>query len=131
MCTITRVAGVRTSSSDSSLDTIWQTYWQFITADIALIMTAATAFRAFFISKHEDRAAQGHKAKEFWLIRSLRWLKMVLSSSSRRTKTSVVLDPENLPDHHMELPQIEERATMTGIRTFINHQGEDDDELDL
>ena len=66
VCTIVRVAGVRTSSNNSSLDTVWQTYWQFITADIALTMTAATAFRTFFTSRH-DKEEHRSESSGSWL----------------------------------------------------------------
>lgn len=128
MCTITRVAGVRTSSSNASLDTVWQTYWQFITADVALTMTAATAFRTFFVSRHQERAARGQKSKPSWLGGCWQLCKTVLNRRSWRTKSSGFPNSDESRTPRMELPRIEERATMTGIRTFINHQGVDDDD---
>ena len=130
ICTITRVAGVRTSSDNASLDTVWQTYWQFVTAYIATTMTAATAFRAFFVSRRHDRAARGQSAAPFWLSQSWRYLKYKLSHMSGRSKNSefqIVNEVNDTADRRMELPRIEERPTMTGIRTFINRQGEDDE----
>ena len=125
ICTITRVAGVRTSSRDQSLDTAWQTYWQFITADIAIAMTAATAFRAFFVSRQHDRVARGESATPFWLGKSWRYLKFKLGHLSWRTKSSEAQFADDTSDQRMVLPRIKERATMTGIRTFINHLGVD------
>lgn len=124
ICTITRVVGVRTSSSDSSLDTVWQTYWQYITANIALTMTAATAFRAFFISRHQDRPAQRQGSNKSWLSRSWRFFKSVLRPWSWQGKSSALQIGEDSSNRGIELPLIEERATMTGMRTFINRQGE-------
>lgn len=129
MCTIIRVAGVRTSSSDSSLDTVWQTYWQYITANIALTMTAATAFRTFYISRHQDRPAQRQESDKSWLSRTWRFFKLVLRRRSWQGKSSALLQTgEDSRNREMELPWIEERATMTGMRTFINRQGESDED---
>ncbi|CAF9924998.1 hypothetical protein IMSHALPRED_006347 [Imshaugia aleurites] len=124
MCTIIRVAGVRTSSSDSSLDTAWQTYWQYITANIALTMTAATAFRTFYISRHQDRPAQRQESNKLRLTRIWRFFIFVLRPWSWRGKSIALQDSEDSSNRGMELPWIEERATMTGMRTFINRQGE-------
>ena len=129
MCTITRVAGVRTSSSNSSLDTVWQTYWQYITANIALTMTAATAFRAFFVSRHKDRPGQRLGSKESLLNRSWRFLKGMLRPWTWQGKGSALRISEGgSRERVMELPWIEDRATMTGMRTFINRQGETDED---
>lgn len=124
ICTIIRVAGVRTSSSDSSLDTVWQVYWQYITANIALTMTAATAFRTFYISRHQDRPAQRQESNPSWLGRSWRFFKSILRPWSWQGKASALQLSEDSSNRGMELPRIEERATMTGMRTFINRQGE-------
>lgn len=43
-------------------------------------------------------------------------------------KSGVMQIPEGSSIREMELPWIEERATMTGIRTFINRQGETSEE---
>lgn len=125
MCTIIRVAGVRASASDSSLDTVWQTYWQFITADIALTMTAATAFRTFFTSRHQNRVAGGPQPTDSWRGRSWRVLKFTLNPWSWRAKSSALQISDESSNQHMELARIEERATMTGMRTVIDHQGDD------
>ena len=56
MCTIVRIAGMHTGRTVKSIDSVWGTYWQFIAANIALTMTAVTAFRTFFVSRGaEDR----------------------------------------------------------------------------
>ena len=130
ICTIVRVAGVRTSSSNSSLDTVWQTYWQYITANIALTMTAATAFRTFYISRHQDPHARRHDPKKSWFSRSWQSFKRVLGQWSWRGKSSAleIGEESSSSDRGMVLPRIEERATMTGMRTFINRQGESDEE---
>lgn len=125
MCTITRVAGVRTSSSNSSLDSAWQTYWQFITANLALTMTAATAFRTFFVSRHHAKPDGKLKSHESWFTGRWRLLKLVLSPWSWSSKSGGMKMPDNPDDRTLEeLPYIEERATMTGMRTFINNQGD-------
>lgn len=124
MCTITRVAGVRTSSNNSSLDTVWQTYWQFITADIALTMTAATAFRTFFTSRHDKEELRSDSSRS-WLGQRWRAFQVVLSPRSWRKKSNAQEAVEGTPTPRIELPLVEERATMTGMRTFIDNQGRD------
>ena len=124
VCTIIRVAGVRTSRNNSSLDTVWQTYWQFIAADIALTMTAATAFRTFFTSRH-DKEEHRSESSRSWLGQRWQAFKVVLSPRSWRKKSSEPQAVEDAPTQRIELPLIEERAMMTGMRTFIDNQGRD------
>ena len=126
VCTIVRVAGVRTSSNNSSLDTVWQTYWQFITADIALTMTAATAFRTFFTSRH-DKEEHRSESSGSWLGQRWRAFKVALSPRSWRKKSGAqeAVEDTSTPTPRIELPLVEERATMTGMRTFIDNQGRD------
>ena len=131
MCTIVRIAGIHTGRTVKSIDSVWETYWQFIAANIALTMTAATAFRTFFVSRSaEDRRhikeVGSGVSGESWYNRGQRLLRSIFSTRlwrSRRSKRSrQTLDGsyggwDNAP---MELRQHIPRATLTGMRTFIN-----------
>lgn len=126
LCTVIRAAGINTGHHIKSIDSIWGTYWQYVAANIALMMTAATAFRTFFISGVNNREAPALQSKETWYIKSRKFIRYKLTPRSWRSKRS----PENTGDGdkaswnrpyelHFQAP----RATMTGIRTFIHGQG--------
>lgn len=129
MCTIVRIAGIHTGRSIKSIDSVWETYWQFIAANIALTMTAATAFRTFFVSRNaEDRGHRSpdHGSREIWYSKGRRLLRSVFSTRlwySWRSK-----DSRRVPDDQgsawdsapLELRPNIPRATLTGMRTFIN-----------
>ncbi|KAG4437710.1 hypothetical protein IFR05_006793 [Cadophora sp. M221] len=46
--TIVRASGIR---QGSVIDSVWETYWQVMSAEVGLIMTSATAFRTLFIAR--------------------------------------------------------------------------------
>ncbi|PVH84950.1 hypothetical protein DL98DRAFT_608996 [Cadophora sp. DSE1049] len=54
--TIIRASGIR---HGNSIDSVWETYWQVISAEVGLIMTSATAFRTFFVAR--SAAQQRHR----------------------------------------------------------------------
>lgn len=130
ICTIVNITGIYTSVHVKSMDFVWATYWQFIAAEIALTMTAATAFRALFVSRSavEHRHAPGvqdHSSKESLYGRSQRLLRSVFSTrfwDFLRSRGP----PQRLGDGNsdwngapVELRQHIPRATLTGMRTFI------------
>ena len=88
-------------------------------------MTAATAFRAFFVSRNHDEPDGRLKDHLSWFIGGWQLLKIALSPWSWSSKGGRKQVSENLNERGFEvLPYIEERATMTGMRTFINNQGD-------
>ncbi|KAI9876909.1 MAG: hypothetical protein M1830_005310 [Pleopsidium flavum] len=124
MCTITRISGIHTGRTVKSVDSIWETYWQFIAANLALIMTAATAFRTFFVSRVKDREAQSPRSMDPWYMKARRLLRSTFTPRTWRSKPSVDSSREgNRSDVPMELPYQFPGGTMTGIRTFIDGQG--------
>ena len=62
--TITRVAGIK---DNGSVDSVWETYWQSISAELGVFLAAASAFRAFFVSRKQDK---GYKPYNQQLMRS-------------------------------------------------------------
>lgn len=127
MCTITRVSRIRTGRTIKSIDSIWETYWQFIAANLALIMTAATAFRTFFIAKSKDRGAQVPKSGySSWYIKGRRLLRSALiprSWQSRRSKDQYSSGDISHADVPVVFAARIPHGTMTGIRTFIHSAG--------
>ncbi|KAL8835183.1 MAG: hypothetical protein Q9170_003429 [Blastenia crenularia] len=134
MCTIVRIAGIHTGRTIRSIDSVWETYWQFIAANIALSMTAATAFRTFFVSRSADahRAADrpGANSSETLYTKSHKLYRAVISTilPFRRSKSPAGNSERssssggwnNAP---IEMRQQIPRATLTGMRTFIGQQG--------
>lgn len=130
MCTIVRMGGIHTGHPVKSIDSVWETYWQFVAANIAVGMTAATAFRTFFVSRNADNHDQGQGAqdddcRETWYGKSWRLMSSVFSTRlwhSWRSKNYPRGSSERgsgRDDSPMELRQQFPRATLTGMRTFI------------
>jgi len=123
MCTITRISGIHTGRTVQSVDSVWETYWQFIAANLALTMTAATAFRTF-VSRVRDREAQPPRSRKIWYMKSQRFLHSLFTPWSWRLKPSGDSSREgNGSDVPMQLPYQFPGGTMTGIQTFIDGQG--------
>jgi len=126
MCTIVRIAGMHTGRTVKSIDSVWGTYWQFIAADIALTMTAVTAFRAFFVSRGaEDRCrlqgVQDCGSKDTLYSKGQRFIRSVFSTrlwyswrskDSPRRRDDRSSSWDNAP---LELRQQIPRATLTGM----------------
>lgn len=124
LCTVIRVAGVHADRTIKSIDPVWAIYWQFVGANIALTMTAGTAFRALFISGVSNEETPSPESKERWYTKSKRFIRYTLSPRLWRSKRSTEITGDkgdwNRP---FELPLQAPRATMTGVRTFIQGQG--------
>jgi hypothetical protein len=125
--TIIRASGLH---HGDNIDSIWETFWQMMSAEVGLIMTSITAFRAFFVARNNEQRhhAQGSDPKR-WTSRSKQLLRRLLAPSSWRSRHTSENSGGNFGKaaskhaggmHH--LPSIP-RGTMTGIRTFIDGQG--------
>jgi hypothetical protein len=55
IATIVRVSGIR---YHGETDTVWESYWNIISAEIGVIMAAATAFRSFFVARSREQVNQ-------------------------------------------------------------------------
>ena len=130
ICTITRISGIHTGRTVPSIDSVWGTYWQYVAANVALTMTAATAFRTFFVVR-KDGVQNLPAYRNSWYTRG----KLLLQSASRflsilsrprssrsKSKTNSAEADENANDF-LELRHEIPRGTMTGVRTFISGQG--------
>ncbi|KAL9133287.1 MAG: hypothetical protein Q9175_005537, partial [Cornicularia normoerica] len=119
-------SGIHTGRTFKSIDTVWQTYWQFIAANLALTMTAATAFRTFFVSRAQERRPVSPGSNNTWYTKSKKLLRSTLSHRLWRSKSSAAHftsgnTSKSTGPFKLE-PQIP-GGTMTGIRTLISGQG--------
>jgi hypothetical protein len=123
--TIIRVSGILL---DDKIDTVWETYWLILSAEVGIIMTAMVAFRALFVSRRKDQVVQSAGGRMNWYYRSKRLLKQKLSLGNWRSKSGehssgayeAHQNNRNVPND--ALPNIP-RAYMTGVRTFIEGRG--------
>lgn len=49
---ITRVAGLK---YQGHVDTVWETFWQSMSAELSVFLAAASAFRAFFVAQRQKK----------------------------------------------------------------------------
>ena len=103
--TIIRMSKIRIGPTQT--DIIWEVFWHQVEACTAVIMVSVSAFRYVFVA-HEARQ-QPPNRKRVWYMSK----KNLLRSALRRKKLRS--DSEEMMDRWPEIP----RATMTGMRTFI------------
>lgn len=119
--TITRASGLR---SGNKVDAVWEVFWQFMSAETGIILTAMIAYRSLF------KARKGQQAPgkwEQWYItqKGLLQRTFTIRTWTRRSKPSSKESDsftEHSSDKMANSPEIP-RATMTGIRTFIRGHG--------
>ena len=107
--TITRVSGLRFKGN---LDAVWETYWLILSAEVGIVLTSVSAFRAFFVSRsnrNRDRGIQPLGTQMQWCHQENRSLKQKFSFTLRRQNKDTELPMSNLP--------VIPRAYITGRRT--------------
>ncbi|KAL4801044.1 hypothetical protein BDV19DRAFT_352616 [Aspergillus venezuelensis] len=87
---ITRVCGL---VDGDAIDTIWQTYWQFLSSEIGVFLASAVAFRSFFTARTQASSPIRYSIK--------RALKQSLSGSNNRRKR------DNLRNSWYPMPESE------------------------
>jgi hypothetical protein len=125
--TIIRASGLH---HGESIDSVWETFWQMMSAEVGLIMTSITAFRTFFVArKNEQRQNRQGSDPKRWSSRSKKLLGRLLRPSSwrsRHTGETPGGDTGKAANGRAgamrDLPSVP-RGTMTGIHTFIDGQG--------
>jgi hypothetical protein len=126
--TLIRASGLA-AVVNGSIDAVWESYWQYISAEVGLILSTATAFRAFFVSRN-IRVKKDGRFHVSWYTTTMRRLRSFVPSNWRSTGSGSGpqqwSQSEDSPGPDWEsseaLPQIP-RPTMTGVRTFIRGQG--------
>jgi hypothetical protein len=127
--TIIRAAGMH---HGEAFDYAWVIYWQIISAEVGLVMTSATAFRAFFVARggnsnsHSDggRSSQSGSEQHRWSGKTKQFFRRLSTATmwqSRHMSPPAGKDQEG-EGELKQLPPIH-RGTMTGVRTFINSRG--------
>jgi len=133
--TITRASGLM---DNGTIDVVWEIYWQYVSAEIGLILSTATAFRAFFVARANDRqGAHKHPSWHRWLLSKISsaFTSIRATSRSRRqhdqssewntygARPWARFESEGKPSVEMQgMPAIP-RATLTGMRTHIRRNG--------
>lgn len=103
---IIRVSAIRIGHA--GLDIVWQIFWNQMEASTALIIVSFSAFRSFFVAR-ESRVRAVQNRQRLWYMDKKDWLRSALRRRETRAESEEL---EELPD----IP----RATLTGMRTFIN-----------
>ena len=122
--TVTRAIGLEWQDK---LDVLWEVYFQIAAAEVGLILVAMTAFRALFVPRTAQNQHSPQKYPSLWVkskitLRRLLDPRRWISNYSKEVTGGQKLD--NTKDGFNErLPSIP-GAAITGIHTFINHQGE-------
>lgn len=122
--TVTRASGLEWQDK---LDVLWEVYFQIIAAEIGLILVAMTSFRALFVSRTARNKLSPGKHTSFWVEGKLA-LRILLDPRRWRSKHTEDMTRGQKPGTTTvgfdgKLPNIP-GATMTGMNTFIDHQGE-------
>ena len=121
--TIIRASGLLLANG-SSVDVIWEVYWQYVEASVAVIMASLTAFRSFFVVRS---ARVQSPAKDSSYTGRLALVKRMFSPRTwRRTseeQRGFEVSNEELREVPKDpLPKIP-RPVMTGLHTFIRGRG--------
>lgn len=122
--TITRASGLEWRGK---LDVLWEVYFQIVAAEVGLILVSMTAFRALFVSRSARKQQPPQKRPSLW-TRGKSALKRLIDPRQwplKYTKDSPGGQQQDTTKEGLDvkLPNIP-GGTMTGMRTFISHQGE-------
>lgn len=127
--TVTRASGLEWRDR---LDVLWEIYFQIMAAEVGLILVSMTAFRTLFVSRSSgQRGISPKKSPDFWkksqstlkrLLDPRRWTLNYSKRVFKGQKHESTKDTFGLPS----IPN----GGMTGVQTFINHQGETHSDLE-
>ncbi|ORX96643.1 hypothetical protein BCR34DRAFT_628782 [Clohesyomyces aquaticus] len=111
--TIIRISGL---IHNNIVDQVWEIYWTLLSAEVGIIMASAISFRAFFVPRSNAKSRLSPQEqvhgffRESYLARKYRM---------RHWNTSAWDEQKEAENGLPHIP----RAHITGIRTFIDHQG--------
>lgn len=99
--TIIRVSGLR--SPEGQIDPVWEEYWSLIAAEVGVMMTGMTAFRALFVAQHgnggEHRGDAERLPTLFYKLRTCS-RRLVYHILSPRTWSSRKVSAKNHSDEY-------------------------------
>ncbi|KAJ4347927.1 uncharacterized protein N0V89_009299 [Didymosphaeria variabile] len=113
--TIARIAGLKWRGK---LDSIWETYFIVIAAEIGLSLVAVSAFRALYVSKSKDRHVNKTITSFRWYNKGHAAVWNIITKTTGKT-TSVEMQKRGDGFLKDDIPH----GTMTGMRTFIDANG--------
>ncbi len=106
--TLVRVSGLKVPGL-RTVDVVWEVYWQFVEVCIGITVVSATAFRTLFVQHAARSTAKKSTPRSYFGQR----FRQKMQKRSAETDDDVGHGlPENFPG-----------GTMTGMRTFIDHNG--------
>lgn len=123
VCTVARIFGL---SYHNTVDATWETFWQYMSASIGLILTSVAAFRSLFVSHRRN-----HDPQEFLDLEVLQRLYARMKQALRRafsiqhwgTDLRHLNDSETSKDLEAhagrDWAKIE-HGTITGLRSFVH-----------
>ena len=120
--TVVRASGIEWNGK---LDSIWEVFWQIIAAEIGLFLTAMTAFRTLFVSRSTERNKRIPKHGSSVWTRSQQLLKRLITFGTWSSSSSKAVPGSSNSERArvaVDFPTIP-GGTMTGMRTFIDHEG--------
>lgn len=143
MVTITRIAGIKLP--DGQIDSVWESYFLIVAAEIGVILASISTYRALFVSHRKEnmnnRAGRGTGDQgRFSSPRTRQLMKRVFVTSPWRSRARGQSTPPEGEDKEqqynhsdtVELPEIPRVYVMTGVRSFINNgRGKGTDAFDL
>ncbi|KAL8855701.1 MAG: hypothetical protein Q9178_007667 [Gyalolechia marmorata] len=122
LVTITRIAGIK---FHGQMDIVWSSYFLIVAAEVGVILACISTYRALFVARRKaiiKKVKYGGPGSS----PSRQILRRLLDSSPWRSRAGRQSKPANGTSSHFDqraLPSIP-RAHMTGLRTFINGQGQ-------
>ena len=120
---IIRIAKIQANRDVARM--IWIILWQQIEASTAVIVISLSAFRSFFVAR-ESRLRHDRIRHRQWYMDRKNRIASALRRKRLRSGSGSESGSQEL-NHLVAIP----RATMTGLRTFINGGGEPNDENHL
>ncbi|KAF2726487.1 hypothetical protein EJ04DRAFT_453258, partial [Polyplosphaeria fusca] len=115
--TVARIAGLQWKGK---LDSVWETYFIVIAAEIGLSLVAVSAFRALYVLKNKDRHVHNPITSFGWYNKGRIAVWRIITKSTGKTPSK---EFEMMKKEDGVLKDDIPHATMTGVRTFINANG--------
>lgn len=118
--TITRIVGIKWQGK---LDSVWETFYTLVPAEIGLTLVAVTAFRTLFVAKSGNRHVQDTITTFHWYdsgrSAALRLYSRITRRTSKKDHGSIEIPETNGGFFRNDIP----RAKLTGVQTFIDQHG--------
>ena len=122
VCTIARISGL---SYHGTVDATWETFWQYMSASIGLVLTSVAAFRSLYLSHR-----RGNRQQDFSDLEALRRIYTKVKQAFRSTfsiqKWGTGLSHSKDSDASKDLEAHAgrhwgkiEHGSITGLRSFI------------